>query len=141
MTKSVEAGVVTDPEAVAAVFEGDSLTYRRLDSGADQLAHRLRALGVGPDVLVGLCVERSLDMVVALLGILKAGGAYVPFDVAYPRERIETALADAWERQLPAGRVVLRLVSATCPMAWTHPAFTDPWSAAWKFALPKSCAS
>src|SRR4029077_7845665 len=77
------------PAAVAVVFEGHAVSYRELDACADLLAHHLRSLGVGPDVLVGLCVERSLEMVVGLLGILKSGGAYVPLDPKYPRERIE----------------------------------------------------
>ena len=64
------------PEAIAVVYEGQQLTYRELNVQANQLAHRLRTLGVGPEVLVGVCVERSLEWVVALLGLLKAGGAY-----------------------------------------------------------------
>jgi non-ribosomal peptide synthetase component F len=83
------------PETVALVFEEESLTYQKLNTQADQLAHHLRSLGVGPDVLVALCVERSLEMVVALLGILKAGGAYVPLDPDYPRERLGFMLADS----------------------------------------------
>ena len=83
------------PEAVAVVFEGQSLTYRELNARANQLAHYLRSLGVGPEVLVGLCLERSLEMVVALLGILKAGGAYVPLDPGYPPNRLALMLDDA----------------------------------------------
>jgi aspartate racemase len=83
------------PDAVAVVFEKDFLTYRELNRRANQLAHRLQALGVGPDVLVGILVERSLEMVVGLLGILKAGGAYVPLDPAYPKERLALMLEDA----------------------------------------------
>src|SRR5215213_10341855 len=83
------------PDAVAVAFEDQRLTYRELDRRANQLAHHLRALGVGPEVLVGICVERSLEMVVGLLGILKAGGAYVPLDPAYPEERISFMLEDA----------------------------------------------
>src|SRR5580700_6568646 len=82
------------PEAVAVVFEDQRLTYAQLDARANQLAHHLRSLGVGPEVVVGLCVERSLEMLVALLGILKAGGAYVPLDPAYPAERLAYMIED-----------------------------------------------
>src|SRR5262249_6070790 len=75
-------------DAVAVVFENQQLTYRDLNERANQLAHHLRALGVGPDVLVGVCMERSLEMVVGLIGILKAGGAYVPLDPSHPKERL-----------------------------------------------------
>ena len=71
------------------------LTYHELNRRANQVAHHLRALGVGPEVLVGLCMERSLEMVVGLLGILKAGGAYVPLDPTYPQERLAFMLEDA----------------------------------------------
>ena len=77
------------------MFEDQSLTYGELDARANQLAHYLRALGVGPEMVVGLCVERSLEMLVALLGILKAGGAYLPLDPDYPPERLGFMLADA----------------------------------------------
>ncbi len=83
------------PERVAAVCDGESLTYGELDRRANGLAQRLRSLGVGPDVLVGLRTERSLDLVVGILGILKAGGAYLPLDPAYPRERVDFMLADS----------------------------------------------
>jgi len=90
-----EAQVERTPEAVAVVFEGQSLTYRELNRRANQLAHHLRGLGVGPEALVGLCVERSMEMVVGLIGILKAGGAYVPLDPRYPPERLAFMLEDA----------------------------------------------
>lgn len=90
-----EAQAARAPAAVAVVFENQQLTYSELNRRANQLAHYLRKLGVGPDVLVGLCVERSLEMVVGLLGILKAGAAYVPLDPAYPAERLAYILADA----------------------------------------------
>ena len=90
-----EAQVERTPEAIAVQFEGKQLTYRELNSRANQLAHYLQGLGVGPEKLVGICVERSLEMVVGLLGILKAGGAYVPLDPAYPRERLAFMLEDS----------------------------------------------
>src|SRR5438093_7921747 len=83
------------PQAVAVTFEDRQLTYGELNSRANQLAHHLRALGVRPETLVGICVERSLEMVVGLLAILKAGGAYVPLDPEYPQERLAFMLAEA----------------------------------------------
>ena len=91
----IEAQARRTPGQVAVVFEQERLTYGELDRRADTLAHRLRTLGVGPDLLVGLFVERSLEMVVGILGILKAGAAYVPIDAGYPPERIAFMLADA----------------------------------------------
>ncbi len=88
------------PDAVAVVFEKDSLTYRELDNRASQLAHHLCSLSVGPGVLVGLCLERSREMVVALLGILKAGGAYWALEENLPEERFRLMLADAQPRVL-----------------------------------------
>src|SRR5262249_54967894 len=76
------------PGEVAVVSAGSPLTYRELDLRANQLAHRLRRMGVGPEVLVGVAVERSLELVVGLLGVLKAGGAYLPLDPSYPAERL-----------------------------------------------------
>ncbi|MEH2331117.1 amino acid adenylation domain-containing protein [Nostoc sp.] len=89
-----EEQVQRTPDAVAVVFEDQQLTYRQLNCRANQLGHYLQSLGVKPDVLVGLCVERSLSMVVGLLGILKAGGAYVPLDPDYPQERLSFMLED-----------------------------------------------
>ena len=91
----VEAQVERTPGAVAVVFEGERVTYAELNARANRLAHHLRALGVGPDARVGICVERSVEMVVGLLGILKAGGAYVPLDPGYPVERLRTMLEDS----------------------------------------------
>ncbi|MBW4630463.1 MAG: amino acid adenylation domain-containing protein [Iphinoe sp. HA4291-MV1] len=90
-----ESQVERTPNAVALVYENQQLTYDELNCRANQLAHYLQSLGVGPEVLVGICVERSLDMVVGLLGILKAGGAYVPLDPEYPTERLSFMLEDA----------------------------------------------
>src|SRR5204862_7424465 len=90
-----EEQVERTPEAVAVVFEDQRLTYRELNVRANQLGHHLRSLGVGPEVLVGICVERSLELLVGILGILKAGGAYVPLDPTYPAERTRFVLEDA----------------------------------------------
>ena len=90
-----EAQVDTTPEAIAVVFEDQQLTYRELNTKANQLAHYLQTLGVKPEVLVGICVERSIEMVIGLFGIIKAGGAYVPLDPAYPTERLAFMLEDA----------------------------------------------
>jgi len=90
-----EAQVERTPDAVALVFEDNQLTYRELNAKANQLAHYLQKLGVKPEVLVGICVERSLEMVVGLLGILKAGGAYVPLDPAFPKQRLAAMREDS----------------------------------------------
>ena len=90
-----EEQVERTPDAMALIFENQQLTYRELNTRANQLAHHLQKLGVGPEALVGLFVDRSLNMVVGLLGILKAGGAYVPLDPGYPQERLAFMLEDA----------------------------------------------
>jgi amino acid adenylation domain-containing protein len=90
-----EAQVELKPEAVALVFGDSQLTYQELNEQANQLAHYLREQGVGPDTLVALCVERSLAMVVGILGILKAGGAYVPLDPSYPQEQLLYLIKDS----------------------------------------------
>src|SRR5262249_33253568 len=89
------AQVGRTPDAVAALFEDQRLTYAQLDARANRLAHHLRAAGVGPEIVVGLCLERSLEMLIGLIGILKAGGAYLPLDPSYPRERLRFAIEDA----------------------------------------------
>ncbi|HEV3050200.1 MAG TPA: amino acid adenylation domain-containing protein, partial [Longimicrobium sp.] len=90
-----EAQVARTPDAVAVTFEQASLTYRELNARANRLAHHLVRLGVGPEVRVGVLMERSLEMVVSLLAVLKAGGAYVPLDPAYPAERLALMLTDS----------------------------------------------
>ncbi|UXE61414.1 MAG: amino acid adenylation domain-containing protein [Woronichinia naegeliana WA131] len=95
-----EAQVERTPDAVAVVFENQQLTYTELNCRANHLAHYLQALGVGPEVLVGISVERSLEMIVGLLAILKAGGAYLPLDPDYPTERLQFMLEDSQVRFL-----------------------------------------
>ncbi len=91
----IEQQAKATPQSVAVTFENRSLTYEQLNTQANQLAHVLRKKGVGPDVLVGVCLERSLDMVISLLAILKSGGAYVPLDPEYPQDRLEFMLTDS----------------------------------------------
>src|SRR5581483_9699606 len=90
-----EAQALHTPDTVALVFEDQHMTYAELDRRANQLAHYLQGLGVGPQVPVGLCMERSLTLIIGLLGILKAGGAYVPLDPTYPQQRLAFLLQDA----------------------------------------------
>ena len=91
----IEEQAERTPDAIAVVFENQQLTYAQLNNRANQLAHYLRSLGVETEVIVGLCVERSLEMIVALIGILKAGGAYLPLDPEYPPARLEFMLFDS----------------------------------------------
>ena len=91
----IEDQVARTPDAIAVEFADDTLSYRELNDRANQLAHYLQDKGIKPDTLVGICVERSLEMVIGLLGILKAGGAYVPLDPTYPAERLDFMMQDA----------------------------------------------
>ncbi|HEV2659350.1 MAG TPA: condensation domain-containing protein, partial [Ktedonobacteraceae bacterium] len=90
----IEEQVTRTPQATAVSFEQERLSYRELNKRANQLAHRLRELGVGPNVLVAVCMHRSLELVVGILAVLKAGGAYVPVDADYPQDRIAFMLED-----------------------------------------------
>src|SRR5262249_27440143 len=90
-----ERQVECTPEAVALSYQDEQLTYAELNARANQMAHYLRRLGVGPETLVGICMERGPEMVVKLLAVLKSGGAYVPIDPGYPAERIALMLEDA----------------------------------------------
>ena len=102
-----ESQVKQTPDAIALITDREQLTYRELNERANQLANRLRRLGVGPEVLVGLCVDRSSVMVVGMLGILKAGGAYLPLDPAYPKERVAFMLEDGEVPVLVTQRALL----------------------------------
>lgn len=94
IVQQFETQVTQTPQATALVFEGKALTYHELNSRANELAHYLKKRGVGPEVIVGMCVERSLDMIVGILGILKSGGAYVPLAPDYPQARLAFMLTD-----------------------------------------------
>jgi non-ribosomal peptide synthetase component F len=112
-----EQQAAAQPDAVAVVFEDRKLTYAELNARANQLAHELIALGVQPDDRVAICTERSLEMVVGLLGILKAGGAYVPLDPAAPVDRLQSMLGDAQPRALVTQQAPGRaLVAAELPV-------------------------
>jgi amino acid adenylation domain-containing protein len=89
-----DAQVARTPNAPAVIFDDKILTYSQLNGQADQLAGYLKNIGVGPESFVSICMDRSLEMVVAILGVLKAGGAYAPLDPAYPRERLSFILAE-----------------------------------------------
>jgi amino acid adenylation domain-containing protein len=129
-----EAQAARTPDAIAVMFEGEALSYRELDRRANRLARRLQEHGVGPEVPVGLCVERSAGMLVGLLAILKAGGAYLPLDPTYPRERLELMLADAAVPVLVTQRELLETLprgtaAAVCLDAeggWTAPGSAAP---------------
>jgi non-ribosomal peptide synthetase component F len=90
-----EAQAEHTPDAIALLFQHQQLTYRELNKRANQLAHLLREMGVGPERLVAICLERSPEMIVAVLAVLKAGGAYLPLDVQYPAQRLSFMLEDA----------------------------------------------
>jgi amino acid adenylation domain-containing protein len=113
-----EAQVERIPEAIAVEFDGKRLTYRELNARANQVAHHLRHLGIGSDTLVGVCVERSIEMVTALLAVLKTGAGYVPLDPAYPDERLAFMLGDA--------NVAVLLTQERLRSRFEHRA-SDPW--------------
>uniref|UniRef100_UPI00069F69E4 non-ribosomal peptide synthetase n=1 Tax=Pseudomonas sp. MIACH TaxID=1078355 RepID=UPI00069F69E4 len=122
----IEDQVQRTPHAPALVFGSTTLTYAQLDARANQLAHALREQGVGPDALVGICIERSVEMVVGLLAILKAGGAYVPLDPEYPQERLAYMIEDSGIQlllsqqrllaELPAAGI--RVIALDQPALW-----------------------
>jgi amino acid adenylation domain-containing protein len=104
-----EAQAARTPEAIAVIFEDSSITYAELNTRANQLSHHLQALGCGPESFCGICVERSIEMLVGVLAILKTGAAYVPMDAAYPQERLAFMLADT---QMPVLLTQQRLMEA-----------------------------
>jgi amino acid adenylation domain-containing protein len=124
----VEAQVLRTHEAVAAIYDREELTYQELNRRANQLAHYLRAKGVGPEDRVGLCVERSLDMVVAMLAILKADGAYVPLDPSFPKERLAVMLGDAQPVMLLTQKGLVERLPANTPPILCLDAESNLWT-------------
>src|SRR6185369_5088129 len=111
-----EERVERAPNAIAVTYDDEQLSYDELNRRANQLARHLRNLGVGPEVLVGICVERSIEMIVGLLGILKSGAAYVPLDSSYPLERLSFMLEDATPGVLLTQEKLLEIL----PSHWGH---------------------
>jgi amino acid adenylation domain-containing protein/FkbH-like protein len=111
----IEQQAARTPEAIACQFQSERLSYAQLDRRANQLARYLQRAGVGPETLVGLCLERSLDMVIALLAILKAGGTYLPLDPTHPSERISFILEDAQAKLLISSRALLSKLASAVP--------------------------
>ncbi|CAI8787990.1 amino acid adenylation domain-containing protein [Kosakonia quasisacchari] len=110
-----EAQVRRSPQAIAAVFEGNSLTYDALNRRANTLAHQLIRMGVHPNDRVAICLERGLDMVIGILGILKAGGAYVPLDPVYPSERLHYMLQDSNPTALVTHSALVQALNSAIP--------------------------
>src|SRR5258708_797964 len=113
------------PDAVAVICRGRELTYAELNARANQVASYLSKLGVGPEVLVGICVDRSLEMLIGLLGILKSGGAYLPLDPAYPAERLAFMIEDAQVKVLLTQE---RLLAALPPGAAPRVRLDADWA-------------
>lgn len=131
-----EAQVARTPDAVAAVFETDTATYRELNELADALAAHLRLLGIGPGVIVGLCLERSLDLLIGLLAILKTGGAYLPLDPHFPPDRIAYILQDARAPIVLAQKKFRPLL----PAEGVRVVHVDTWDSHPPLALPSPAA-
>jgi amino acid adenylation domain-containing protein len=121
-----EKQVEKTPDAIAVIFEQEQLSYRELNSRANQLAHYLTRFGVGPETVVGICMERSLELMVAVLGVLKAGGGYFPLDPASPRQRLSFMLADS---QAPVVLTQERLLSRLPEYAGTVVSLDSEWPA------------
>src|SRR5262249_13171217 len=108
--RQFERQAAARPDAVAVECAGVALTYRELNQRANRLAHYLIRVGVGPDMPVGICAERSLDLIVALLAVLKAGGAYLPLDPTFPRERLQFLLDDTRTTVILAQRHTVKVL-------------------------------
>lgn len=121
------------PEAIALRYEDEALSYRELDQRTDTLARYLQVQGIGPDSLVGVCLDRSIDMVVSLLGVLRAGGAYVPLDPHYPVDRLQYMLADCGASLLLTNETQAKRLNAALPSAMKV-ALVDDWTAVMQLA-------
>ena len=134
-----EEQVERTPEAIAVEFEGSQLTYGELNRRSNELALHLCRLGVGPEVLVGICLERSLEMVIAIFGILKAGGAYLPLDPSYPAERLAFMLQDA----MPAVVVTESRLANRLPAsaAQRRMCLDEPWPTAARLGTVSAAAT
>ena len=120
-----EEQVERTPDALAVVSEDQELTYRKLNQRANQVAHYLIRLGVGPEIVVGILTERSLEMVVAVLGVLKAGGTFVPLDPSYPKERLAFIVEDTQTRVLLTQRkLVQELIEDRSKIGDSDPRFS-----------------
>ncbi|HEY0734232.1 MAG TPA: amino acid adenylation domain-containing protein, partial [Herpetosiphonaceae bacterium] len=142
---TIAAQAARTPHAIAVVAADGQLTYAELDCRANQLAHRLQACGIGPDVIVGVCLNASWELIVAILGILKAGGAYLPLDPGYPAERLAVMLADARAPLLIAQRRSLPdLPSPQGEIFWLDSAWesigTEPTTAPRTSVTPQNLA-
>jgi len=129
-----EEQVEKTPEAVAVVYEGRSVSYRELNERANGLAHYLIGRGVGPESIVGICVPRSVEMVVGLLGILKAGGGYLPLDPSYPAERLKFMVEDAG----PECVVTVREYAGSLPEGVEAVSVDEPGTVGELSAAPRS---
>ena len=125
-----EQQVERTPEAVAVVFEDQQLTYRELNERANQLAHHLRRLGVAPQTLVGLCLKRSPELIIGVLGILKAGGAYLPLDAAYPPQRLKFIVEDAAIRFLVTTEALRERLPTSAVQVVCLDGDSPPWKTA-----------
>ncbi|HZC82036.1 MAG TPA: AMP-binding protein, partial [Nitrospiraceae bacterium] len=132
----VSAQAAATPNATALTHGRRSLSYQELDRRADRVAHLLRSLGVGPDVVVGLYLDRSLAMIVGALGILKAGGAYLPLDPNYPTERLRSMWEDAQAKILVTGQCMVDAL----PLRPEHVVALDPEGQSALDQIPKPVA-
>ncbi len=139
--ESFEQQARNHPEALAAIFEDEQLTYGELNAQANRIAHDLRARGVGPEVLVGLLFERSVEMIVAILGVLKAGGAYLPIDPSYPQERIAFMIDDARPKIVLTQSALAKLMPGKIETVYLDHELQKRWDHHWDNPLPMATSN